>query len=70
VLVVLLALFSLSIGSGQDQPPAITHPEFYYGFVGIATAWQVAFVIIGRDPERYRPLSWLRFWKSSRMASP
>lgn len=25
------------------QPPAITHPEFYSAFVGIALAWQLAF---------------------------
>jgi hypothetical protein len=39
---------------GRDTPPAITHPEFFYGFVGVATAWQVAFLIIARDPVRYR----------------
>jgi hypothetical protein len=40
----------------RTQPPPITHPDFYYGFVGIALAWQVAFLIISRDPLRYRPL--------------
>ena len=40
----------------QTQPPAITHPEFYYGFIGIVIAWQIAFLIISRDPVRYRPL--------------
>jgi hypothetical protein len=39
---------------GRDTPPAITHPEFFYGFVGVALAWQVAFLIISRDPVRYR----------------
>jgi hypothetical protein len=38
------------------SPPALTHPDFYYGFVGVALAWQVAFVIMSRDPERYLPL--------------
>ena len=41
---------------GQRQPPAITHPEFFYGFLGVTTAWQVAFLIIARDPVRFRPL--------------
>ncbi len=41
---------------GRQQPPAITHPAFYYGFVGVALAWQVAFLIISRDPARYLPL--------------
>ncbi len=38
------------------SPPALTHPTFYYGFVGVALAWQVGFVIMSRDPERYLPL--------------
>lgn len=37
-------------------PPAINHPEFYYGFLGVALAWQVAFFIIARDPQRFRPI--------------
>ena len=38
----------------QDYPPEITHPEFYYGFTGVALAWQVAFLIMSTDPLRYR----------------
>lgn len=41
---------------GRDYPPAITHPEFFYGFTGVALAWQVAFLIIGSDPLRFRPI--------------
>jgi hypothetical protein len=52
----LLPQYFLEKRVGVDQPPAITHPEFFYGFVGVATAWQVAFLIISRDPIRYRPL--------------
>ncbi len=37
-------------------PPPINHPEYYYGFIGVTVAWQIAFLIISRDPERYRPL--------------
>jgi hypothetical protein len=40
----------------DKMPPAITHPEFYYGFLGVAVAWQVAFLIIARDPQRFRPI--------------
>jgi hypothetical protein len=40
----------------QKMPPAIMHPEFYYGFLGVAVAWQVAFLIIARDPQRFRPI--------------
>jgi hypothetical protein len=39
---------------GRDYPPAITHPEFYYGFLAAALAWQVLFLIISRDPVRNR----------------
>jgi hypothetical protein len=39
----------------RDYPPAITHPEFYYGFIGVALAFQVLFLIISRDPLRLRP---------------
>ena len=44
------------ISSAVSTPPAITHPELYYGFVGVALAWQFAFLIIARDPVRFRPL--------------
>ena len=55
-LIVLLPLYALENKIGHDAPPAITHPEYFYGFIGVAVAWQVAFLIIGRDPDRYRPL--------------
>lgn len=41
---------------GRQDPPPITHPAFYYGFVAVALAWQIAFLIIARDPVRLRPL--------------
>ena len=41
---------------GRTYPPMITHPEFYYGFAGVTLAWQVLFLILSRDPVRYRPL--------------
>jgi hypothetical protein len=37
-----------------DTPPAITHPEYFYGFLWVGIAWQIAFLTIGRDPARYR----------------
>jgi hypothetical protein len=39
-----------------EHPPAVTHPEFFYGFIGVTMAWQIAFLIIGQDPVRHRPL--------------
>ena len=53
-LLVLLPQYLMEQRVGQDDPPAITHPEYFYGFVGVAVAWQVAFLVIGQDPVRYR----------------
>jgi hypothetical protein len=39
-----------------QNPPPITHPEFYYGFAAVVTVWQLAFLVIGSDPQRFRPL--------------
>jgi hypothetical protein len=55
-LVVLLPLYALEERLGADMPPPITHPEYYYGFLGVAVAWQVAFLLIGRDPVGLRPM--------------
>jgi hypothetical protein len=41
---------------GRQDPPAITHPAFYYGFVGLGLSWQIAFLVIAMNPVRYRPL--------------
>lgn len=41
---------------GQDSPPAITHPEFFYGFIGVALVFQLIFFIIAREPLKYRVL--------------
>jgi hypothetical protein len=41
---------------GRQSPPPITHPDFYYGFVGVTLAWQFAFAVMASDPVRFRPL--------------
>ena len=41
---------------GRQTPPPVTHPEFYYGFVGVGLAWQMAFLVIASDPARFRPM--------------
>ena len=53
---IIIPLYFLFDVIPQKDPPAITHPGFYYGFVGCALAWQVAFCFIATDPIRYRPL--------------
>lgn len=55
-LIALLPQYFLEKRLGVDFPPAINHPEYFYGFIGVAAAWQVAFLIIARDPARYRPI--------------
>jgi hypothetical protein len=54
--IVLLPQYFLEAKTGRDFPPVITHPEYYYGFIGVAVAWQIVFLVISRDPIRYRPL--------------
>jgi hypothetical protein len=41
---------------GRTDPPAITHPGFFYGFAGAALAWQIVFFFIATDPLRFRPI--------------
>lgn len=55
-LLVLMPQYFMEQRNGLDYPPAINHPEYYYGFVGIAVAWQVLFIILSRDPLRYRAM--------------
>ncbi|HEX8177688.1 MAG TPA: hypothetical protein VF543_21545 [Pyrinomonadaceae bacterium] len=53
-LLALLPQYFLEEKTGRDYPPPITHPEYYYGFIGVAVAWQLLFLILARDPVRYR----------------
>jgi hypothetical protein len=53
---VLTPLYAMYDAIGSQYPPPISHPDFYYGFVVVGLAWQVAFLVIGRDPVRFRPL--------------
>lgn len=53
-ILVLTPLFFMFDVIGRQDPPAITHPGFYYGFISVGLAWQVAFLVIARDPVRFR----------------
>ena len=53
---ILTPMYFLENKIGRDTPPAITHPEYFYGFVGVALAWQVLFLVLSRDPVRYRAM--------------
>jgi len=52
---VLAPLYFLFDVIGRQDPPAITHPGFYYGFAGVGLAFQIVFFVIARDPVRLRP---------------
>jgi hypothetical protein len=51
---VIAPLFFIFDLIGRQDPPAITHPLFYYGFACTALAWQFAFIVIATDPARFR----------------
>ena len=55
-LIVLVPQYFFEERTGHDYPPPITHAEYYYGFIGLAVVWQIFFLILSRDPVRYRPL--------------
>ena len=53
-LLILLPQYFLEEKNNRDFPPAITHPEYFYGFIGVALAFQILFLIIAGNPVRYR----------------
>lgn len=55
-LLILSPMYLLENKIGRDSPPPITHPEYFYGFAGVALAWQVLFLVLATDPVRYRPM--------------
>lgn len=52
-LVVMPPLYLVELVPGQ---PLLEHPESHYGFVGVTLVFQLVFLLISRDPTRYRPL--------------
>lgn len=53
-ILILTPLYFIFDTIGHQDPPPITHPAFYYGFVAVALAWQLVFVVLARDPVRFR----------------
>jgi hypothetical protein len=53
---VLTPLYWLVDLTGRSYPPPTDYPHFFYGFLSVAMAWQIAFLVVGSNPLRYRPL--------------
>jgi hypothetical protein len=55
-LLIMTPLYFTFDAVGRAYPPPITHPDLYYGFIGVTLAWQIAFLVIGTNPVRYRTI--------------
>ena len=53
---VLTPLYFLVDLAGRQYPAPMDYPQFFYGFLSVAMAWQLAFLVIGSNPVRFRPL--------------
>ena len=53
-LLMITPLFFLEVEVARGTP--FSHPETFYGFVGVTFAWQLVYLLIAQDPERYRPI--------------
>jgi len=53
---VLTPLYWLFDVTGRPYSPPGDYPHFFYGFISVAMAWQIAFLVIGSNPARFRPL--------------
>ena len=55
-IVVLSPLYFLFDVTGRPYAPPTNYPHFFYGFLSVTMAWQIAFLIIGSNPVRFRLL--------------
>jgi hypothetical protein len=53
---ILTPIYFMEDRIGWETPPAITHAEYFYGFLGAGLAWQFLFLVLSRDPLRYRAM--------------
>jgi hypothetical protein len=42
--------------TGRRYWAPVDYPQVFYGFLSLAMAWQIAFLVIGSSPARFRPL--------------
>ena len=55
-LTVLAPLYALIDITGRRYVAPTQYPQFFYGFLAVAIAWQVAFLVVGTNPARFRTL--------------
>lgn len=55
-LIVLTPFLFMERMIAEQTPGGLTHPEYYYGFLGAGLVMQLVYLTIGRDPVRFRPL--------------
>jgi hypothetical protein len=55
-IVVLTPFYWLVDVTGRRYDAPTDYPHFFYGFVAVALAWQIAFLVIGSNPLRFRAL--------------
>ncbi len=53
-LAVLTPFYWLVDITGRHYPPPGDYPHFFWGFFSVALAWQLAFLLIGSNPVRFR----------------
>jgi cytochrome b len=55
-ILVLTPFYWLVDVTGRQYSPPTEYPHFFYGFFVVALAWQIAFLVIGSNPARFRTL--------------
>jgi cytochrome b len=55
-IVVLTPFYWLVDVTGRHYSRPTDYPHFFYGFLAVALAWQIAFLVIGSNPARFRTL--------------
>ncbi|HZL94734.1 MAG TPA: hypothetical protein VFB99_13855 [Vicinamibacterales bacterium] len=55
-IVVLTPFYWLVDVTGRRYDPPTAYPHFFYGFIAVALVWQIAFLVIGSNPARFRAL--------------
>ncbi len=53
---VLVPFYWLVDITGRHYAAPTDYPQFFWGFFSVALAWQFAFLLIGSNPVRFRPL--------------